>query len=70
MNPREISEEYFQIEPQMFCFKNCCFFFFQADLEEGEESFREITLIAESQKLGKKEDIVHLSLLFRFLEVQ
>lgn len=66
MNPREIPEEYFQIEPQMFCLRSCCF---QADLGEGEESFREITLFAESWKLEENEDIVQLSL-FRYSEVQ
>lgn len=61
MNPREIPEDYSQIEPQMFCLKSC---FFQADLGEG--SFREIALFAESDwELGEKEDIVQLSQRYR-----
>lgn len=43
--------------------------FFQADLGDGEESFQEIILFAESWKLGEKEDVVQ-PFLFRYSEVQ
>lgn len=58
--------EYMGIEPQMVYFKSC---FFQANLEEIEESFREKTLFIENKKLGRKEDIFQISVLFGYTDV-
>lgn len=61
MNPREIPEDYFQIEPQVFSLKSC---FFSGG--SSERPFREIILFAESNwELGEKEDIVQLSQRYR-----
>lgn len=65
-NPREIPEEFnFQVEPQMFCLKSC---FFQADLVEEEESFREITLFTGSWELGRYCPAVPVVQVFRGTE--
>lgn len=58
--------EYMGIEPQMVYFKSS---FFQAHLEEIEESFREKTLFIENKKLGRKEGIFQISILFGYTDV-